>query len=196
MNTVTLVIGAVVMLGIVYVVSLYNWLQTAITRINASIQDIGNQLKRQASLIPNLETSAKSYLKHEKDIYKEITNVRKAVDVAEKTTDMKNVNAASDALNSLVPKLNILVESNPELKAEKVVSKLMDELTDTADKLSYARRVVIDLTADFNQKLVVFPSNFIASWFGFVSQKGIDTPMSGSHLSVSDSETKDTKISL
>ena len=63
-----------------YVVSVYNWLQTTLTRISASIQEIGNQLKRQANLIPNLETAAKAYLKHEKDIYKSLTDARKAND--------------------------------------------------------------------------------------------------------------------
>ncbi len=193
----TYLIGFIVIAFIIfgYVISLYNWLQTALTRINASIQDIGNQLKRQASLIPNLETSAKSYLKHEKDIYDSLTSARKAVDGAQ-GGDMNKIDKASEALNSLIPKLHILVESNPELKAEKVITKLMDELTDTADKLTYARRVVIDLTADFNQKLVVFPSNFVAGWFGFKSQKGIETATTGAHLSVSTDEMKDTKISL
>lgn len=188
-----LIAFAVIVFG--YVVSLYNWLQTALTRINASIQDIGNQLKRQSLLIPNLETSAKSYLKHEKDIYDSLTSARKAVEGAQ-GGDMKKVEKASEALTNLIPKLHILVESNPELKAEKVITKLMDELTDTSDKLTYARRVVIDLTADFNQKLVVFPSNLIAGWFGFKPQKGIDTATVGAHLSVSDEEMKDTKISL
>ncbi len=178
-----------------YVVSLYNWLQTALTRINASIQDIGNQLKRQATLIPNLESSAKSYLKHEKDIYDSLTSARKAVDNAQ-SGDMKKIDKASQALTDLIPKLHIFVESNPELKAEKVISKLMDELTDTSDKLAYARRVVIDLTADFNQKLVVFPSNMIANWFGFKPQRGIETATTGAHLSVSEEEMKDAKIDL
>ena len=41
-----------------YAVSIYNTLQRLKTQITASIQEIGNQLKRQASLIPNLEASA------------------------------------------------------------------------------------------------------------------------------------------
>ena len=195
MNT-TLVLIVLAVIIFFYVVSLYNWFQTALTRIKASIQDIGNQLKRQSSLIPNLEASAKGYLKHEKDIFVDITSARKAVDGAQNTGDMSKISKASDALNNLIPKLQVLVESNPEIKGEKVVTRLMDELTDTADKLTYARRVVIDLSADFNQKLLVFPSNFIGKMFGFVEQKGLDTPLTGSHLEVSESETRDTKISI
>jgi len=60
----------------------------------------------------------------------------------------------------------------------------------------YARRTVIDLSQNFNQKLVVFPSNLIATAFGFKSEKGISTPMTGAHVSVSESETKAPKVEL
>jgi len=189
-----LIIAGVVI--VFYVISLYNWFQTAKTRIVASIQDIGNQLKRQANLIPNLENSVKGYLKHEKGIYDSLVSARKLVDKAADSKDLSKIEAASDAISNLVPKLQVLVESNPELKGEKVVSRLMDELRDTADKLMYARRVVIDLTADYNTKLVTIPSNLVAGMFGFKMQKGLGTPMEGSHLSVSEEETKDTKVSL
>lgn len=191
-----LVLLAIAVLIVFYAVSVYNWLQTTLTRINASIQEIGNQLKRQANLIPNLEVSAKAYLKHEKDIYKSLTDARKAVEAAAGGKDMAKVDKAADQLSALLPKLQILVESNPELKSEAVISRLMDELRDTADKLTYARRVLIDLSADFNQKTVTVPSSFVASVFGFKSQAGLSTPVSGSHLEVSEDETKDQKISL
>lgn len=191
-----LVLLIVVVLISFYFVSVYNWLQTTLTRIKASVQEIGNQLKRQANLIPNLETSVKAYLKHEKDIYQALTAARKAVDAAASGHDMAKVDTAADKLSALLPKLQVLVESNPELKAEKVVSRLMDELRDTADKLTYARRVLIDLSADFNAKLVTFPSNFVAGVFGFKTEAGLTTPTKGAHLTVSEDETKDQKISL
>ena len=195
MNITLLLIIAAVLI-VFYVISLYNWFQTAKTRIVASIQDIGNQLKRQASLIPNLENSVKGYLKHEKGIYEDIVSARKLVDKASGSNDMTKIEAASEAISNLVPKLQVLVESNPELQGEKVVSRLMDELRDTADKLMYARRVVIDLTADYNTKIVTIPSNLVASLFGFQAQKGLDTPLEGSHLSVSEKESEDPKVSL
>ena len=43
----------------------------------------------------------------------------------------------------------------------------MNELRDTSDKVMYARRLLIDLTADYNVKLVSFPSNLIANIFHF-----------------------------
>jgi len=195
MSIITILI-IVLVLVVVYALSVYNSLQTIKTRIEASIQEIGNQLKRQASLIPNLQESAKGYLKHEKTIYKNLTDARKAVDEAVKSKTGSKINAAAEKLSAVLPKLQVLVESNPELKADNVVSKLMDELRDTSDKLMYARRTVIDLTQDFNVRLVTFPSNIVANTFGFKKQKGIVTPMSGKHVEVSAAETKDVKVKL
>lgn len=177
-----------------YVISIYNWFQTALVRIKASIQEIGNQLKRQTNLIPNLEEAAKGYLKHEKDIFKLLTDARKAVEAASEGKSLAKIDKAESALNALLPKLQVLVESNPEIKAEKVITRLMEELSDTADKLMYARRVVIDLSADFNQRLVTFPTNIIGNMFGFKQQAGLATPAEGAHLEVSQEETKDPKV--
>lgn len=179
-----------------YVVSQYNWFQTTKTRITAAIQDIGNQLKRQSSLIPNLESSTKGYMKHEKGIYEDIVSARKAVEKAAGGKDMSKIEAASDAISNLVPKLQVLVESNPELKAAEVVTRLMDELRDTSDKLMYARRVVIDLSAEYNIRVVTLPSNLVANIFGFKEQKGITTPTEGEHLEVGSDEMSDPKISI
>jgi len=109
---------------------------------------------------------------------------------------MSKIEAASNAISSLVPKLQVLVESNPELKGAEVVVRLMDELRDTSDKLMYARRVVIDLSAEYNIKIVTLPSNIIAGLFGFKEQKGIATPTEGEHLEVGKDEMSDPKISV
>ena len=53
---------------VLYVISTYNFFATARVRIRAAIQEIGNQLKRQADLIPNLESSVKGFMKQEKKI--------------------------------------------------------------------------------------------------------------------------------
>lgn len=179
-----------------YVVSIYNSLQKLKTQISASIQEIGNQLKRQASLIPNLESSVEGYLKHEKGIYDAITGARKAVQTADKSGNLNDMDKAVNQLQNMIPQIKVLVESNPELKADKTVTKFMDELTDTSDKLMYSRRTLIDLTQMYNEKLVTFPSNMIANLFGFVSEKGLITATSGEHVEVSASEMKDVKVDL
>ncbi len=193
-NTIILL---VVLAGLVaYVISIYNTLQRLKTQITASIQEIGNQLKRQASLIPNLENSVKGFLKHESGIFKMLTDARKSVEAANKTGSPADIEEAISKVQSMVPQIQVAVEDNPELKSDVTVTKFMSELTDTADKLTYARRALIDLSQAFNEKLVMFPSNIIAGLFGFKEEKGLVTAMTGDHVSVSSQEMKDIKVDL
>ncbi len=185
-----------VLFVIIYIIATYNNLVKLKTQIQASIQEIGNQLKRQASLIPNLESSTKGYLKHEKGIFSMLSEARKSVTTAQKSNNVEDIDKALDQLNAVVPKINVTVESNPELKGDKTVTKLMEELADTADKLSYSRRSVIDLSQRYNQKLIMFPSNIIANMFNFKKAKGIKTPTEGEHTQVSENELKDPKVNL
>lgn len=180
----------------VYIVMVYNTLQRLKTEIEASIQEIGNQLKRQASLIPSLQASVKGYMSQEKEIFKMLTDARTSAEEAAKSGSANDIENAIAKLNQVMPRISIAVEDNPEIKSDATVAQFMSELRDTADKLMYARRSVIDLSQNYNVQLVTFPSNLVAQLFGFKAEKGLDTPMSGSHLSVSDSETKDVKVEL
>jgi LemA protein len=99
-------------------------------------------------------------------------------------------------LSALVPRIQVLVESNPELKANEVVTRLMDELRDTSDKVMYSRRLLIDLVADYNVKRVSVPSNIIANMFNFEPMVGLKVAEDGEYLEVSESETKAPKVKL
>lgn len=188
-----LIVGAILVLIAIYIIATYNSLNTLLVRIKASLQEIGNQLKRQASLIPNLESTVKGYASHEKDIYQQITDARKTVTNVQ-ADDLQNVEKLETQLQQLNSGMKVLLENNPELKANENFSKLMSELADTADKVMYSRRSLINLTAQYNQKLLTFPSNIIAGWFNFKEQKGLETPATGAHVEVSEAETKDPEV--
>jgi len=187
---------AVAVLLALWLISVYNFFVSSKARIKASIQEIGNQLKRQADLIPNLESSVKGYLKHEKGIFEQLTDARRAVSQAAKSGNIQKMADASSKISQLLPTLSIAVEDNPELKGSEVVGRLMEELRDTADKVMYARRLVIDLTADFNVRRVTFPSSLVAGVFNFKELPGLITPETGEHMGVSKDETKTPKVSL
>ena len=195
MNNTTIFVIFAVGLGL-YLTSLYNFFQTSLTRIKASIQEIGNQLKRQADLIPNLEASVKGYLSHEKDILTMLADARKSIGSASKSGDLSKQTTAAGMLGNILPRLAVIVESNPELKANTTVMTLMEELRDTSDKVMYARRTLIDLSADYNVKVVTFPSNLVATLFGFKEQTGLKVADMDGATSVTAEETKSPKISL
>ena len=179
---------------ILYCWSTYNQLVTIKTRIRASVQEIGNQLKRQAELIPNLVASVKGYMKHEKAIFDELTKARRAVmKVIDSQDAQKLIDAGTRLQNALAP-IRVVFESTPQLQAVGPTTRLMDELRDTADKVMYARRTLIDLTADYNVKVVAFPSRLIASLFGFKKEIGLRVPEGEEYLKVKGREVKAVKV--
>ena len=190
------VLLAILVILVFWIVSTYNFFVTSKTRIGASIQEIGNQLKRQSELIPNLEASAKGYLKHEKGIFTELASVRKAISSAVDSGNLKKMADAGKMFSEMLPKIQVVVESNPEIKGSEVVKNLMNELRDTSDKVMYARRLLIDLTADYNVKLVTFPSRIVAGVFHFEKMKGLETPTEGDSLKVRSDEMKAPKVNL
>ncbi|HUS51956.1 MAG TPA: LemA family protein, partial [Candidatus Bathyarchaeia archaeon] len=179
-----LIILAVLAAIILYLWMTYNKFVTTKTRIKASIQEIGNQLKRQAALIPNLVGSVKGYMEHEKKVFDKLTEARKTVAAALGSKDTQKLVDASSKLETALTPIRVVFESTPELQAAKPTVKLMDELRDTADKLMYSRRTLIDLTADYNVMVVTIPSNFVAGMFGFKQEPGLKTPEEGKHLEV------------
>src|SRR3989344_2246587 len=120
-----MLIGLILILVIVaaWVVSTYNFFVASRARIKAAVQEIGNQLKRQMELIPNLESSTKGYLKQEKTIFKLLTDARKQVASAIESGNVQEMADAGQKVASIVPSLKIAVEDNPEIKSDAVVTK-------------------------------------------------------------------------
>lgn len=196
MPTLSIILLVAVIGILAYGVSIYNALQTLKTQIAASIQEIGNQLKRQASLIPNLQASVKGMMKQESGIFEMLTKARTQIANAQESHSGADLEKAISQVQSIVPQMSIAIEDNPEIKSDATVTKLMNELGDTADKLMYSRRSLIDLTQQYNQRLVVFPSNLLANFFGFQPEKGLETASEGAHVSVSKDDMKDVSIDL
>lgn len=189
------ILAVVVILALV-LMNYYNKFSRLKIQIKASIQEIGNQLKRQANLIPNLVDSVKGYMKHEKGIFEELTSARKMVQSAISSNDPKTMDMAQASIDKALSSLRVVVESNPELQTSGLVNNLMDELRDTADKLMYARRTLIDLSASYNTAIVTIPGVWIAGIFGFTAEKGLTMPDDDSHSKVTVEETKEPKVSL
>ena len=185
-----------IVLVVLYAASTYNKFVTTDRRIGVSVQEIGNQLKRQAQLIPQLVDAAQSYLKQETKVYEMITSARKDVTAAAESSDVQKMVNAGEKLHQMLPSIKALWESNPEMKSSERIGQVMDQLADAADKLMYARRTLIDLTGDYNIMLSTVPSVGVGKIFGFTEKAGLKTPAEGEHLEVSAEETKTPEVKI
>ena len=158
-----LVVGAVVL----FVVFLYNALIKLRNRTKEAWSDIDVQLKRRHDLIPNMVASVKGYMKHEKGLLEKITKYRSQAMDEQKAGDTKALSATEGMLGGMLGKLQIAVEAYPDLKANQNVAQLMDELSDTENKIQAARRFYNGMVRDFNTKIETFPNNVFAGMLHF-----------------------------
>ena len=86
----------------------YNRMKTMQVHIKASIQEIGNQLKRQAELIPNLVEAVKGYKEHEKGVYDQLTQAREAISQAANQNDAGKIDESQKLLNKVLAPLGLL----------------------------------------------------------------------------------------
>jgi len=181
-----------ILIVVAYLIIFYNGTKTIQVRIKASIQEIANQLKRQADLIPNLVSSVKGFLRQEKGIFDKLTEARKLI----KTGDLDKLEKSQDLLNKALSSLKVVVESNPQIQSQQLVGKMMDELRDTADKIMYSKRTLIDLTADFNTKISTIPGVWLAPMFNFKPEQGLKVDNMESALKVDQKDLQTPKVGL
>ncbi|MGB0757687.1 MAG: LemA family protein [Patescibacteria group bacterium] len=164
MNTFLYIIGAIVVVIILWLIAVYNGLIRLKNRVDEGWSDIDVQLKRRYDLIPNLVETVKGYAAHEKELFENVTKARNQAMQAGTLGDKAQAeNMLTDTLKSLFA----VAENYPDLKASENFAKLQDELTDTENKIQAARRFYNGLVRDFNTKIEVFPNNMIAGMLGF-----------------------------
>ena len=160
-----LIVIGVIVLGLVgWFFGTYNSLVSLRNKKDDQWSQIEIQLKRRADLIPNLVETVKWYAKHEEGTFKAVIEARnKAVNAGSVNEKIEANNELTGALN----KLFALAEAYPELKANENFLSLQNDLKDTEDKITYARQFYNDSAMSFNNLVQMFPSNIVASMFGF-----------------------------
>ena len=166
-----IIIGAVVLLLIIYVISLYNRLVKYKNVRENAFADIDVQLKQRHDLIPQLVEAVKGYMKHENQTLIDLTAARSAA-VSAKTIDEKIV--AENQLSSMLSGLKVTVEAYPDLKANQNFMHLQEEIADIENKLAAVRRYFNSATREYNNAVEVFPANVVAGMFNFRREKMFD----------------------
>lgn len=158
-----IILAIVVVIAIVLVV-IYNQLVTLRQRVQNAWSQIDVQLQRRFDLIPNLVETVKGYMTHEQETLTKVTDLRSA------WADAKTVEQKAELEGQLTDTLKTIMavaENYPNLKADQSFNNLQTELSDTENKISYSRQFYNDTVTMYNTKLETFPSNLVASMFGF-----------------------------
>lgn len=169
-------VGVVVLIAL-FIIGKYNGLVALRNRFKNAWAQIDVQLKRRYDLIPNLVETTKGYLKHERGTLEAVIAARNSAFSANSAAAsnpgdpaaMKALSNAEGTLGASLGKLFALTEAYPDLKANTSMNQLMEELTSTENKISFARQAYNDSVMGYNTAREVFPTNIIAGMFNFTA---------------------------
>lgn len=159
-----LVIIIIIAAIVIFVVAGYNSLISLRNQVQNAWNQIDVQLKRRHDLIPNLVEAVRGYMQFERDTLTQVVEARaRAVAAPDQGTRIQAENQLTAGLGRLLA----VMENYPQLKSDQSVLRLQEELTTTENQISFARQAYNDLVMRLNTRIETFPTNLIASQFGF-----------------------------
>jgi len=156
-------------------VGLYNRLITARNAYGNAFAQIDVQLTRRHDLVPNLVEVAKRYMQHERETLEAVIAARAAAvdglrNAAANVSDpaaLQQLASTENTLAGALGRLLAVVEAYPDLKADRTMAQLSEEVTTTENKVAFARQAYNDQVLSYNNARESFPGNLIAGSFNF-----------------------------
>lgn len=171
--TAVVVVGLILLLPALFLILLYNSLISKKNQVENTFASVDVLLKKRYDLIPNLVSTVKAYMKHEKSVLTEVTELRaKAIspDISgDEKIDFDNRITAS------LKTIMVSVENYPQLKANESFLHLQATLTEVEEQISAARRAYNAAVLEYNNAIEMVPTNMIASIAGFKIRRFFET---------------------
>ena len=163
----------VVAVVVIWCVSAYNGLVSKETTVDEAWANVETVYQRRSDLIPNLVNTVKGYAAHEAQTLQAVTSARAnatsiTIDPSTATPEeMEKWMAAQDEVGKAIGRLIAISESYPELKANENFRDLQVQLEGTENRISTERRKYNEVVKEYNVSVRRFPTNLVASIFGF-----------------------------
>lgn len=166
------VLGALLLL-VIACVSTYNGLVSKEESVSEKWGAVESVYQRRADLIPNLVNTVKGYATHEQSTLQAVTDARSratSINIDPATATPEQMEAwmkAQEELSSALGRLIAISENYPDLKASQNFLALQSQLEGTENRISVERQNYNAVVKEYNVAVRRFPSNIIASMFGF-----------------------------
>lgn len=172
LTTVAIAVVIIIIIIVLALILIFNGLISKRNRVQDAWAQIDVQLKRRYDLIPNLLETVKGYMKYEKNVLTQVTQLRSSII----TGSIQDKARANDALTGALKSIFAVAENYPDLKASQTFQNLQSELENTEDKISFVRTSYNDYVLDYNNAVQQFPGNVLAGAMGFKQQDYFKVP--------------------
>ncbi|HUF52549.1 MAG TPA: LemA family protein [Dehalococcoidia bacterium] len=169
-----IVVGVIIALVVIVVlifVGMYNGLVRSRNRVKEAWSGIDVQLRRRASLIPNLVETVKGYAEHERETFEEVTRARSQLEQAQQGGSPADAALSNNMLTGALRHLFAVAENYPQLQADENFRQLQAELSDIEEKIAFSRQFYNANVLDYNNRIQTVPTVFIAGMFGFTQEE-------------------------
>ena len=157
-------IGIILLLLMIYLLVTYNRLVKINNMVKEAFSTMDIYLKKRWDVVPNLVEVVKGYEKHEKEVFTEIASLRANSYASMSMNNKININ---EKLTEEISKIMAISENYPELKASEQFLQLSRDLIQIEDEIANSRKYYNGSVRILNNKIQMFPSNIVASLFGF-----------------------------
>ena len=158
------IIFAVVIALALWVAAVYNRLVGLRNQAANGWRQIDVQLKRRHDLIPNLVNTVRGAMDFERDTLTAVMDARARALAAGGPADAAQ---KEGQLTQALGRLLAVAENYPTLKANENVQLLQEELSETENKVGFARQFYNDIATKFNTAQQVFPASVLSNMLGF-----------------------------
>ncbi|MGE0799043.1 MAG: LemA family protein [Lautropia sp.] len=177
MSTGLMVFSGLLAAVVVWAILVYNRLVRVRNQMSNAFAQIDVQLKRRHDLVPNLVNIARGYLQHERQTLEAVTVARqRAIDARTaavagrgKAELLESLDRAEAGLATALGRFAMVVEAYPELKADRTIQQLTEELTSTENRIGFSRQAFNDAVNEHNDAIARFPDALVATGCGFVA---------------------------
>lgn len=162
---VLIIILAVIAVVAIIVVSIYNRLIGLKNKVEYANGAVDAMFKQRYDLIPNLVSTVKQYMEHERGLLESLVELRtqsKKTDLSD--SDRSELNSQFD---KAIKSFNIAVENYPNLKANDQFLQLQMSLNECEGQLAAARRTYNAAVMNYNNAIEMFPSSIMAAQMNY-----------------------------
>jgi len=158
--------AVVVLIFIIWFFSTWNRLIRLEENAHKSWSDIDILLNQRYDMIPNLVNIVKGYAEHEAGIFDQFAQARQTAAGALGRGDVKGVAAAEGILAGMIPRINMVAEQYPDLKANANFMDLQNKLVSLENQIADRREFYNAASTNFNKAIQMIPTNIVAGFKG------------------------------
>ena len=152
-------------------ISTYNDIVKKKNNVKNSWAHIDAQLQKRFDLVPKLVEVVKGFAEQEKDIFENVNATKDNYNEAASNIQKLIVD---ERLTSELKNLYVVLDRYPASKTNEQFLKLQENLEEIESDITYARQFYNDSVTIYNNKIMSFPGNLIATCFNFEEEKLFD----------------------